>query len=109
MSKTEDQNTQYTKFTVDDTVYETTLNKKFADRKPWERPNPKYILSFLPGTILDMNIKVGDKVKAGSQLLLFEAMKMHTTVNSPFDGTIKAINVAAGDKVPKGTLMVEFE
>lgn len=109
MSKVEEQNPQYTSFIVDESVYETTINKKFANRKNWERPNPKFILSFLPGTILDMYVKAGDKIELGAPLLLFEAMKMHTVVNAPLSGTIKAVNVEAGNKIPKGFLMIEFD
>lgn len=109
MSKSEELNSEYVKFVVDDTIYETTVNKKYSNRKSWERPNPKLIVSFLPGTLLDIFVKAGDKVKTGAPLLLFEAMKMHTAVNAPFDGTIKAVNVTTGEKVAKGHLLLEFE
>lgn len=109
MSSTEDIKPQYTAFIVDDTTYETIVPERFANRKAWERPNPNMITSFLPGTILGVNVKVGDVIKAGSDMFLFEAMKMHTIVKAPFDATVKSILVSVGDKVPKGELLIELE
>jgi Pyruvate carboxylase len=109
MSNTEELKTEYSTFVVDETTYETTIPAKFANRKAWERPNPNLITSFLPGTILEVYVKEGDLVKAGDKMLLFEAMKMHTVVNAPFDATVKAVKVSVGDKVPKGELLIELK
>lgn len=109
MSKTEELKPNYTTFIVDETKYETTVPAKFTNRKAWERPNPNMITSFLPGTILEVYVKEGDAVKAGDKMLLFEAMKMHTAINAPFDATIKSIKISVGDKVPKGELLIELE
>lgn len=103
------ENTKNTSFVIDDTVYETEVPSKYANRKAWERPNPNMVVSFLPGTILEIMVKEGDTVKKGTSLLLFEAMKMHTLVNAPFDARVKSVAVAAGDKVPKGQLLIELE
>jgi len=106
---TEEIKPEYQRFVVDESTYETIIPSKVANKKKWVRPNPKEIVSFLPGTILELNVKAGDAVKEGDKLLVFEAMKMHTTINAPFAGTIKLIAANAGDKVPKGQLLVEFE
>lgn len=109
MSNTEELKPEYTTFVVDETTYETTVPARFANRKAWERPNPNMITSFLPGTILELYVKEGDVVKAGDKMLLFEAMKMHTLVNAPFDATVKSIVVSVGGKVPKGELLIELK
>lgn len=109
MSKKEELNPEYTTFTIDETKYETTIPARVSNRKAWERPNPKMITSFLPGTILELYVKEGDAVKAGEKMLLFEAMKMHTVIAAPFDATIKSIKISVGDKVPKGELLIELE
>ncbi|WP_047451861.1 biotin/lipoyl-containing protein [Alistipes sp. ZOR0009] len=109
MSNAEEKKPEYIEFVVDDTVYETTVSKKYTNRKPWERPNPNLIVSFLPGTILELYVKEGDAIKAGEKMLLFEAMKMHTAINAPFNATVKSIKISVGDKVPKGELLIELE
>jgi biotin carboxyl carrier protein len=109
MSNTEDLKSEYTTFVVDETEYETTIPARIANRKAWERPNPNMITSFLPGTILELYVKEGDVVKAGDKMLLFEAMKMHTLVNAPFDATVKAVVVSEGGRVPKGELLIELK
>ncbi|MCY1635878.1 MULTISPECIES: biotin/lipoyl-containing protein [Marinifilum] len=96
-------------FNVDGTVYKTELTKKFENRKNWERPNPKNLLSFIPGTIVEIFVKEGQEVKAGESLMILEAMKMKNLIEMPFDGVIKKIHVEEGVKVPNRMLMVEIE
>ena len=69
----------------------------------------KTIISPVGGTIIEVKAKAGDAVKAGQELLVLEAMKMHTAINSPVDGTIKYINVSAGDTVRESQVLVEFQ
>lgn len=90
-------------------TYKTTINEMQRRRKPWVPNNPKHILSFIPGTILTIDVEVGQKVKVGDQLITFKAMKMRNVLCAEIDGIIKAINVGPGDPIPKGTIMLEFE
>ncbi|MDR2650986.1 MAG: biotin/lipoyl-binding protein [Prevotellaceae bacterium] len=71
--------------------------------------NPKYIKSFLPGTIVDIKTKTGDTVKKGDVLIIFDAMKMHNRIIATIDGKVKAVNVKQNDTVPKDFVMVELE
>ena len=96
-------------FNVDGTVYKTELTQKFETRKSWERPNPNNIMSFIPGTIVEIFVKEGQEVKAGESLMILEAMKMKNQIEMPFDGVIKKIHVEEGVKVPNKMLMVEIE
>jgi biotin carboxyl carrier protein len=59
----------------------------------------------MPGMIIQYEVNVGDKVKAGDVIVVFEAMKMQNNIPSPIDGTVKAINFGAGDSVPKDAVM----
>jgi pyruvate carboxylase subunit B len=68
-----------------------------------------HVTSSMPGTIVDVVVKVGDKVKAGDPVLVIEAMKMENEVPAPIAGTIKAVNVAKGDSVNPDEALVEIE
>ena len=94
---------------VEDTKYKTLLPPKFEKRKPWNKPDYKKIYSFLPGTVLKLSVKVGEKIKPGQLLMQFEAMKMVNSVKADRAGTIKNIHIKPGDKLPKNFLMFEFE
>ncbi len=63
----------------------------------------------MPGLILDIHIKVGQKVVENDPLLILEAMKMENIISSPRDGLIKSISVENGDAVEKNQLLIEFE
>ncbi|WP_163716596.1 acetyl-CoA carboxylase biotin carboxyl carrier protein subunit [Mangrovibacterium lignilyticum] len=93
---------------VHSAVYKTEYTEKYRRRIKWEKPDENQLHSFIPGTIIDVFVKPGDKLKEGDPLLILEAMKMHNLVQMPFDGKIATIKVKAGDKIPKGTLMIEI-
>jgi biotin carboxyl carrier protein len=99
----------YQTLIVDDTEYKTLLTDKYLTHKPWVKPDEKKMLSALPGTILKIQIKKGDTVKAGQLLMQYEAMKMINTVLSPVNGTIKDIFVNIGDKIGKNAPIIEIE
>lgn len=63
----------------------------------------------MPGTVIQVLCKEGEKVKKGDYLLITEAMKMETTVQAPFTGTIKKIYVADGEAITPDDLLIEFE
>ena len=96
-------------FTVFSMKYETKLTKKYVNRKAWEAPNPNNILSYIPGTIISIDVKEGQEVKEGERLLILEAMKMRNNILMPFDGKIAKIHVGEGDRLPKNHLMIEVE
>jgi len=63
----------------------------------------------MPGLILSINVKVGQKVNEGDQLLILEAMKMENSISSPKEGIVKSVHIKSGETVEKGTLMIELE
>jgi len=89
--------------------YKTKLTKKFENRVKYVDPNPNHILSYIPGTICEVFVKEGQRVKEGESLLILEAMKMRNQITMPHTGVIKSIKVSSGDKIPKNHLMVEIE
>jgi glutaconyl-CoA/methylmalonyl-CoA decarboxylase subunit gamma len=56
----------------------------------------------IPGSIMAVFVKVGDKVQADQPLFKMEAMKMENEINAHLDGTVSGINVSAGDTVSQG-------
>jgi biotin carboxyl carrier protein len=68
----------------------------------------KGIKAPMPGIILSVNVKEGQKVKEGDTLLILEAMKLENTIAAPKDGIIKTINAKSGGTVNKGELMIEM-
>ncbi len=60
----------------------------------------------MPGTILKVNVKAGDAVKAGTVLCVLEAMKMENEIMAPKDGTITQVVVSKGSSVDTGAPLV---
>ena len=60
----------------------------------------------MPGTILDVPVKVGQAVKAGDVLVIIEAMKMENEVAAPCDGTVKQVVAQKGAVVETGAPLV---
>lgn len=63
----------------------------------------------MPGSILEVYVKAGDKVDKGQNLLILEAMKMENDITSDFSGTVRRVFVKSGDAVREGAPMVEIE
>jgi len=57
------------------------------------------VTSPMPGTVLVVKVAAGDVVKAGTPLLVVEAMKMEHTVTAPIDGVVAELPVRAGQQV----------
>ena len=89
--------------------YKTRLSRKFKERKNYTPPDPNKIISFIPGTILDVLVTQGQSVVRDQDLIILDAMKMQNKLKSMTTGRIKKIAVKKGDKVSKGTLLLELE
>lgn len=57
------------------------------------------LLSPIQGTVLKINVAVGDSIKKGDVLLVIEAMKLENDIVAPKDGVIKGIKVSKGQNV----------
>ena len=60
----------------------------------------------MPGTIMKVNVKVGDTVKKGDVLCVLEAMKMENDISAPQDGTVASVNVQKGASVQAEEVLV---
>jgi pyruvate/oxaloacetate carboxyltransferase len=66
------------------------------------------IESPMPGNILKVNVKVGDKVEKGETILILEAMKMENDIIAEVSGTVSKILVEESSFVQTGSPMVEL-
>ncbi len=71
--------------------------------------SPGHLTTSMPGTIVDVLVKVGDIVKAGDPVLITEAMKMETEIQAPISGKVIAVHVVKGDSVNPDEALVEIE
>ncbi len=69
----------------------------------------KYLLAPMPGKIVSVNVKNGQKIKSGENLLILEAMKMENLITATKDAKIKKINVKADDAVEVDQILIEFD
>jgi len=70
--------------------------------------NKNTVLSPMPGLIIDIKTRAGDKVSQGDLLITLEAMKMEHTLKAPRDGIIEELFVAKGDQVEDGLTLLKL-
>ena len=68
----------------------------------------KEIKAPMPGLILEIKVKEGDKVNKGDTLMVLEAMKMENVLKSTGEGTVKSIKVTKGESVEKNQILILF-
>ncbi len=107
--ETKEEENQLVDFAITARKYKTQLTRKYKNRKFWENPSPFDIFSYIPGTIISIDIKEGKVVEEGTQLLILEAMKMQNRVDMPFTARIKKIHIKVGERIPKDHLLIELE
>ena len=63
----------------------------------------------MPGTILDVFVKPGAKVKEGDIILVLEAMKMENDILASSEGVIKQVLVEKNSAVSTGDVLVTYQ
>lgn len=116
------------KVTVDGVVYDVTVEETSnagaasAPAAPVQKPAAKpaaaapaapagakggvSVKAPMPGSIMQVNVAVGDKVKKGAVLCVLEAMKMENEIMAPQDGIVASVEVKKGDSVTTDALLV---
>lgn len=77
--------------------------------KPAAPAGGEAVSSPMPGTIVSVNVQVGQSVKKGEVLLVLEAMKMENEIMAPHDAKVAAVLVNKGDSVETGTPLVSLQ
>jgi propionyl-CoA carboxylase alpha chain len=67
------------------------------------------LVATTPGTVVRVDVAVGDPVDEGQRLLVLEAMKMEHEFVAPAAGTIQELCVAVGDRIDSGTTVAVLE
>ena len=68
-----------------------------------------FVTSLMPGKVVLLKVKVGDKVKAGDPLCVLEAMKMENEIVASKEGVVTKVNVGQGSIVDKSEVLVVIE
>ncbi len=90
----------------------STSNKKKSTTTSSGRHRPTHagcVTTAMPGTIVAVKVKVGDKVKAGDGVLVIEAMKMENEIQAAKTGVVVAIHVNKGDSVTPDESLLEIQ
>ncbi|MBW6515526.1 MAG: biotin/lipoyl-binding protein [Candidatus Cloacimonetes bacterium] len=91
--------------TVKQTISKTGKPKDSQISKPQTKIDGT-IRAPIPGTVIDILVKEGDKVKTGDVVIILEAMKMESEIHTEKDGTVSNIKVNKGASVNEGDLLM---
>ena len=90
------------------------VSRRMADlhrMMPFKAPPDmsKYVLSPMPGLLVDVAVQVGQKVQAGERVAVIEAMKMENVLFAAADGVVSKVVASKGDNLVVDQPIVEFE
>lgn len=85
------------------------LNEKIEFVSGGASSNEKNLFAPMPGKVIKVNVKTGDKVKRGSVLLVVEAMKMENNIVAESDAVVEKISVKEGEMVDTDVQLVFLE
>jgi propionyl-CoA carboxylase alpha chain len=63
----------------------------------------------MPGKVIELRVRVGDRVRSGETLVVLEAMKMEHPMRATEDGTVSEVRVSQGDQVEAGAVLLVVE
>ncbi|PUE20314.1 MULTISPECIES: acetyl/propionyl/methylcrotonyl-CoA carboxylase subunit alpha [unclassified Limnohabitans] len=69
----------------------------------------RFVLSPMPGLLVDVSVQPGQKVQAGERVAVIEAMKMENVLFAAQDGVVKKVVAAKGESLTVDQMIVEFE
>jgi len=68
----------------------------------------RFVLSPMPGLLVEVAVSLGQKVQAGERVAVIEAMKMENVLFASQDGVVKSIEASKGDSLSVDQVIVEF-
>jgi len=94
---------------LDGEDYEITRVSETAEEFGEAEEDLGSLSSPMPGRIVKLLVKPGDRVKKGQDLIVVEAMKMENKIAAPFDGTVKKVFFPEGDQIEANVPLIEIE
>ncbi|MEG0921137.1 MAG: biotin/lipoyl-containing protein, partial [Comamonas sp.] len=97
--------------TQQDILVLSNLGAELYKMMPYKAPPDlsKFLLSPMPGLLVDVAVQPGQKVQAGEKLAVIEAMKMENILFASQDGVVGKISAAKGDSLAVDDIILEFE
>ena len=103
--------------TLDQVIVNNGTTTKLDDDNEKSGKSPKHsrpthdgcVTTAMPGTIIDIKVKVGDSVNAGDSVIVIEAMKMENEIQASKSGIVVAIHVSNGDSVTPNETLIEIQ
>ena len=80
-----------------------------TDAAPHHPPSDNILRSPMPGRVMSITVRPGQRVSAGEEVCVVEAMKMEQSIRAPRAGVIKVIHVQPLDSVSAGDPLMELE
>lgn len=77
-----------------------TSGPQFLERGEFHMKSP------MPGLIISVNVREGQKVSKGDRLIILESMKMQNELKSPRDGIIRSLRIQSGDNVEQNQVLM---
>ncbi len=90
------------------TITDRSLQSTAAVRVKADPADPNQVAAPMPGLVVTVAVKSGDKVAKGQKLLTMEAMKMETTLYAERDAKIADVLVKSGSQVETGDLVIQL-
>ncbi len=82
--------------------------KKAAQRAQADPDNPSHVAAPMPGMIVTVAVKAGQRVQPGDPLLSIEAMKMESQIRAERAGTVRHVHARSGETVAARDLLLEI-
>jgi 3-methylcrotonyl-CoA carboxylase alpha subunit len=86
-----------------------TLKDPLASAGQAEADHAGSLTAPMPGKIIAIEVKAGEKVRRGQALLVMEAMKMEHTIVAGVDGVVENIYFGVGEQVAEGAVLISLE
>jgi len=90
-------------------VIPETVEKSAVTTKPGSEIGVGLVKSPLPGIVLKLHVRVGDKVQAGQSIMVMEAMKMENEIRCAMSGTLQELRVKEGDAVLESDVLAVIQ
>lgn len=99
---------------IDEEIFKVKLEEYSVKTTELITPEPKMLsggstfTTPMPGSIIEVLVKVGDHVSNGDDICILESMKMQQTLKSDFDGEVIEILVSSGDQILDGHGLINY-